>query len=149
MKPDPTPEEGEGTREKKNRMVTALRAAGIKEEVYLQKPGGRKSKGKRPEAWMRRAKRTWPWRCQGRKESLPQGGRKGAKPSKPRRKPEKKWQWHLGQKKPPPKGIPKGAARSEHQEEPWKVQEAPRRKTSRHQWLAWQECPESPPAGEK
>jgi hypothetical protein len=92
LKLDPTPEEGEGTRERKNQMATASRATGIKEEVYLRKPGGRKSKRKRPEAWSRRAKRTWPWRCQGRKESLPQGGRKGAKPSKPRRKPEKKWQ---------------------------------------------------------
>jgi hypothetical protein len=37
VKPGPTPEEGEGIREKENRIATASRAAEIKEEGYLRK----------------------------------------------------------------------------------------------------------------
>jgi hypothetical protein len=117
-------------------MATASRVTEIKEEVYPRKPGGRKSKRKKPEAWNRRAKRTWPWRCQGIKESLPQQGHERAEPSKPQRKPEKKWQQHLDRKKPPRKRSLKGTARSKHQEEPWEVQEAQRRRMPRHQWPA-------------
>jgi hypothetical protein len=91
LKPDPTLEEGEGTREKENQIATASRAAGIKEEVYLQKPGGKRSKGKRPEAWSRRVRRTGPWRYQGQGESLLRQGQREAKLSKPRKKPKRVW----------------------------------------------------------
>jgi hypothetical protein len=46
---------------------------------------------KRPEAWGHRARRTWPRRYQGRKESLPQRIRKRMKPNRHQRKPEWKW----------------------------------------------------------
>jgi hypothetical protein len=84
-----TPEEREGIREKKKRIATASRSAEIREEGYLRKPGGKKSKRKRPEAWSRQARRTRPWRYQGRKELLLQWGRKEAKPSKPRKRPKR------------------------------------------------------------
>ncbi len=58
LKLDPAPEEGEGTRGRKNRMATASHATDIREEVYLRKPGGRKSRKKGPEAWGPRARRT-------------------------------------------------------------------------------------------
>ncbi len=58
MKLDPAPEEGEGTRERKNQMATALHAIETKGEMYLRKPGGRKNRKRRLATWGQQAKRT-------------------------------------------------------------------------------------------
>jgi hypothetical protein len=51
MKLGPAPEEGEGTREKRNQMPDVSRAIETKGEMYLRKPGGRRNRKKRPVTW--------------------------------------------------------------------------------------------------
>jgi hypothetical protein len=58
LKLDPAPEEGEGTREKRNRMATVSHATGTKDEMYLRRPGGRRSRKKKLVTWGQQARRT-------------------------------------------------------------------------------------------
>jgi hypothetical protein len=59
MKLGPAPEEGEGTREKRNQMLDASHATETKGGTYLRKPGGRKNRKRRPATWGQQEKRTW------------------------------------------------------------------------------------------
>ncbi len=48
MKLGPAPEEGEGTREKRNQMADVSHATETKDGMCLRKPGGRRNRKKRP-----------------------------------------------------------------------------------------------------
>jgi hypothetical protein len=59
MKLDPALEEGGETRERRNLTPGVSRVIETKGEVYLRRPGGSRSKKKRPAIWGQLAKRTW------------------------------------------------------------------------------------------
>ncbi|MFO0004163.1 MAG: hypothetical protein ACK559_23830, partial [bacterium] len=59
MKLGPVLEEGEGTRERRNQMPDVSHVIETKGEMCPQRPGGRKSRKKRPVTWGQLAKKTW------------------------------------------------------------------------------------------
>ncbi len=60
LKLGPAPEEGEGTRERRNQMPDASRVIETEGEMCPRRPDGRKSRKKRPVTWGRLAKKIWP-----------------------------------------------------------------------------------------
>jgi hypothetical protein len=102
-------------------MTTVLHAIETKDEMYLRKPGGRKSRRKGLVTWSQQARRTWPRGHLKRQGSLPQRFRERKRPSRLQRELKWKRQWHPSREKPPWKESLTRAARSKHQEEPWGV----------------------------
>jgi hypothetical protein len=59
VKLGPALEEGGETRERRNLTPDVSHVIETKGEMYPRRPGGRKSKKKRPAIWGQLAKRTW------------------------------------------------------------------------------------------